>query len=189
VSYFVYSATHYKHNLLHSIGALLFSSMLNMCLNGMFLVQLTIFCDTLLSSEPVFIRVMVFMVSIFDISHTGMSLPFISHVLRGLHAYSPCCPAVMTYVALYACFGSHGKCSHICSLYTFHSRPTHRIANICMALLDDTIVEYTNICRRIRFVFIAPFYVVYQSHLAALGFYAFQYVLFLPVYVVHPQSM
>ncbi|KAF9519807.1 hypothetical protein BS47DRAFT_1336505 [Hydnum rufescens UP504] len=66
-------------------GALLFSSMLNMCLNGMFLVQLSNFCGTFLRTEPAFIRVMVFMVSIFDISHT----------------------AVMAYAALYACFGSH----------------------------------------------------------------------------------
>ncbi|KAF9514209.1 hypothetical protein BS47DRAFT_889803 [Hydnum rufescens UP504] len=67
------------------IGALLFANMVNMFLNGMFLVQLSNFCGSFLLAEPVFIRVIVFGFSIFDILQT----------------------AVMAYVALYACFGSH----------------------------------------------------------------------------------
>ncbi|KAF9514223.1 hypothetical protein BS47DRAFT_889979 [Hydnum rufescens UP504] len=67
------------------IGALLLANMINTFLNGMFVVQLATFCGSILLAEPVFIRVIVFGFSIFDVSQT----------------------AVMAYVALYASFGSH----------------------------------------------------------------------------------
>jgi hypothetical protein len=76
VSYSVYSATHYTHNPLHSTRALLIAKMMNMLLNGVFLVQLTAFCSSVLLAEPVFIRVIVFGFFIFDASQTGLHFAF-----------------------------------------------------------------------------------------------------------------
>jgi hypothetical protein len=51
--------------------------MVNMFLNGMFFVQLSTFCGSVLPAEPVFIRSIIFGFSVFDVLETGMRLPFI----------------------------------------------------------------------------------------------------------------
>jgi hypothetical protein len=110
-------------------------------------------------------------------------LPFIPDGLRGLRTYSPCRPAVVAYITLYACFGSHSKwLLHTFSLYIpFMSRPQNR------SYLYGSTLQYdcgdANICRCIWFIVITPFHAIYWSHLGAPGFYAFQYVFCSPIHV------
>jgi hypothetical protein len=61
--------------------------MMNICLNGVYLVRAN-FCSSLLPPEPVFVRVVDFVFSIFDILQTGIRLPFIPDVLRDLGVHS-----------------------------------------------------------------------------------------------------
>ena len=65
-----------------SIIALFVANALNIALNGLFLLQLGIYVGVLAESDPLFLRVIVYLFSIVDIFHTGVRLRFIHHILK-----------------------------------------------------------------------------------------------------------